>query len=101
MDEKELAEQMGRRIRGFLLNQMLRHNDVWAVLGIPHNNLSASLPLEPPCQKDKKRRAECVSISADQKKLQAKHHQLSASLARVRRLIQELFAQGMNSPKWD
>ena len=38
---------------------------------------------------------------AEQKKLQGKHHQLTAGLARVTRLIHKLFAQSMNSPKWD
>ena len=70
----------------------------WLVTGqepmfLAEAELQASLPSELPRQKGKKRRPGFVSISADQKELQRKHHQLTASLARATRLAQELSAQ--------
>ncbi len=135
MNEKELAEQIGRRFRDFRNNQGLRQEDISAVLGTSHTNISrlergavlrpsalflsncraklglsvdwlvtgqgamvlpeAEFKMGPPKlprQKGRKKRSGRGYTLAEQRRLQRKLNQLTASLTKATRLAQELFA---------
>lgn len=134
MNQKELMQQIGRRLRSFRVSQGLTQKELAAVLGVSHSNISrfergtvrrlslvflnncraefglsidwlltaqeqmiaaegmVSLPKRLPRKKSSRKRSSRFSTLAEQRSLQQKLNELTASLARATRLVHELFA---------